>query len=229
MKVAQPYRADKECILKEFQVLRGSLIETRYDWPDKSGVTKGLVQKEDGVPKLEKDETVYISDRVRLPFYGIISAKANNTMAAARLAQDFNARGFQRVRCIPAPQVPVFEIFGSPLILYKSTRRQTPPKKVLGYMTRRLGRGSTPLNTNTTRRWATKLWNRMTVPSRRCACLSFQAPPVFWRQRSFGVNGAEVLSTSSTIAVRYISFLLLSVAQRVLQVQQAEVPFYRSV
>lgn len=69
MKVAQPYRVDKEYILKEFQVLRGSLIETRYDWPDNSGVTKGLMQKEDGILKLEKDETAYISDRVRLPFY----------------------------------------------------------------------------------------------------------------------------------------------------------------
>ncbi|KAG7007559.1 cysteine dioxygenase [Physcia stellaris] len=44
-------------------VLRGSLIETRYDWPNKSGVTKGLVQKEDGILRLEKDETAYISDR----------------------------------------------------------------------------------------------------------------------------------------------------------------------
>lgn len=103
MKVTGSHRTgNEERILKEVQVLRGSLIETRYDWPDRSAVTKGLVKKGPS-DKLGKDQTQYISDRVRLPLQVVTCARANNTIAAARPAQDFDARGFRRVRCISAP------------------------------------------------------------------------------------------------------------------------------
>ena len=150
-------------------------------------------------------------------------------MAAARLAQDFNAGGFCRVRRISASQVPISKISGSSLILYKSTHRQTRPKKVTRYMTRRLGRGSTTLNTNTIRRWAANLWNRMTIPSHRCVCLSFQAPLVFWRQRRFGVNWAEVLSTSKHDGCEIFSFSVAEYCPAGVASSAGRSPVYRFV